>query len=206
MFNECMCQGFLRRCRLRVSIFQTRICNGETTGVEWFVFISAICVTFKKWSLRVYVHRCKGLWSHLYWCLRLSVCICKRKLKTVFCQEGSSAVEAIWKLPCWTGLSVQLLMCCSLFILSCLLACLLAYLISSFSCRDWRRESFTMNKFWFLLLHGTSFAFLRFCVGPRNCSLLVNLLLHKCILYGLWMTQPHRIAAPLMSVPKGSVK
>lgn len=60
MFNEHMYQGFLRRCRLHLSIFQTRICNGETTGVEWFVFIPAICVTFKKWSLRVHVCMCTG--------------------------------------------------------------------------------------------------------------------------------------------------
>lgn len=147
MFNECMCQGFLRRCRLLLSIFQTRICNGETTGVEWFVFISAICVTFKKWSLRVHVCMCTGARAcgHTFIGVWDFQCASARGS---WRQRSVRKVHLLWK-PFGSCLVGQDFLCnfwcvvVFLFFLAYLLACLLAFLLDFFLfMQGWKKRKF----------------------------------------------------------------
>lgn len=111
----------------------------------------------------------RALWSCSYWFQALSMYTHKRKLKAEFLQEGSPAVEAIWKLLCLTGLSRHFLMSCNLFFLY-----FPPFYLIFHAGMEEEKALLWIKKDCLPLIHGPSFAFLRFCVGSQELQSIIK--------------------------------
>lgn len=176
----------------------------------------------------IYLHPCR-LYEVLKW--SLSVCLCARahewkgslvmplpfseafnghpeqKLQVECLQEGSPAMEGIWKLLCLTGLSKHFFNVLYYFLSSSPLPPPPPFCLIFHVGMEEEKDLLWINEDCFHLLRGAPFAFLRFWVGSQELQSTIEPASNvKWLLHSLWMMWAHRVPVPLMSVPVGSVK
>lgn len=121
------------------------------------------CGVFK-WSLCIHVCVCarmhgRALWSHPYWFQRLSMDICKRKIRWNSFRKVYLLSKLFESCLVWQGSENTFLMCHNF----CFLFCLIFH-----AGMGEEKVLLWINKESLQLLRDGSFAFLRFCMGSQE--------------------------------------